>query len=112
MKVYSEKFTSEIMIIKLNDRVDTFSAPDLRAHFSNLLSQGRSNFIVDLTAATFLDSAGLAALVKLLKDSREKGGDVKIILPENKNVQRIFSLTKFDRVFDIQPTVPIAVGAF
>jgi len=112
MKVYSENFTNEIMIIKLNDRVDTFSAPDIRAHFSNLLAQGRFNFIIDLSAATFLDSAGLAALVRLLKDSREKGGDVKIVLPESKNVQRIFDLTKFNRVFDIQPTVPIAVGAF
>ncbi|MCP4141800.1 MAG: STAS domain-containing protein [Chloroflexi bacterium] len=112
MNINSEKTTSDIMIIKLDDRVDTFSAPNLRAHFSKLLAQGRANFIVDLSDATFLDSAGLAALVKLLKDSREKGGNVKIILPENKSVRRIFSLTKFDRVFDIQLTVPMAVGAF
>lgn len=112
MNVYSEKISNEILLIKLDDRVDTFSAPDLRAHLLKLLAQGGQKFIVDLSAATFLDSAGLAALVMLLKDARKQGGDVKIILPENIIVLRIFSLTRFDRVFDIQATLNSAIGAF
>lgn len=110
--IFSNKPTNEIIVIKLSDRVDTFSAPDLREYLSRLLSQGKYNFIADLTAVTFLDSAGLAALVNLLKEARDQGGDVKIILPENQNVQRIFSLTRFDRVFDIQLSIQTAVGSF
>ncbi len=87
--------------IKLEDRVDTFSAPDLRTFFSELLEKGVKDFTVNLEKVSFLDSAGLAALVQLLKNAREKGGDVNLILPDDENVQRIFKLTKFDRVFNI-----------
>lgn len=100
-KTYS---LSQAASIELEDRVDTFSAPDLRDFFAELLEKGVKDFTVNLEKVSFLDSAGLAALVQLLKNAREKGGDVTLILPKDENVQRIFRLTKFDRVFKIAPS--------
>ena len=108
----SENLINEIDIIKLNERIDTFTAPQLRQHFTEKLGQGFTNFIVDLSGVTFLDSAGLAALVQLYKRSREAGGDVKVILPQNENVLRIFRLTKFDQVFEIHPNIESATLSF
>ena len=110
--MYSQHLIKEIDIIKLKDRVDTFTAPQLRQHFTEKLDQGFTYFIVDLSGATFLDSAGLAALVQLFKRSREAGGDVKVILPKDENVLRIFRLTKFDQVFDIHPNIDSAMLTF
>lgn len=112
MNIYMEKAINEIMVIKLTGRVDTFIAPTLREHFSQLYEEGNRNFLVDLSEVTFLDSAGLAALVQLFKRTREQSGDVKIILPDNTDVQRIFRLTKFDQVFDIHSSVLEATNAF
>lgn len=109
--VKKKYIVSETMVVKLSERVDTFSAPELRAYFDELLEQGTRNFIIDLDEVSFLDSAGLAALVQLLKHARQAGGDVGVVLPENENVQRIFKLTKFDRVFNIFTTVSAATGA-
>lgn len=112
MNMKLEKVVSEVMIIRLIDRVDAFTSSSFRDDFKGLIAEGLRNFVVDLSEATFLDSAGLAALVLLLKNSREQDGDVKIILPENEDVQRIFRLTKFDQVFDIYKSVQLAVKAF
>jgi len=107
-----KQVTNKIELIRLRNRVDTFSAPNLREHYLEILDQGTNRFIIDLSEATFLDSAGLAALVQLLKRSRETNGDVKVILPDDENVLRIFRLTKFDQVFDIHPNVESASRAF
>lgn len=112
MNMQLEKVVSEITIIKLVDRIDTVTSSSYRKDFRELIEKGLRDFVVDLSEVTFLDSAGLAALVLLLKMTRDNDGDVKIILPENENVQRIFRLTKFDQVFDIFKSVDLAAKAF
>lgn len=104
--------TINYTIIELEGRIDTFSAPGLRENIDQLLEQEEKYFVVDLAKATFLDSAGLAVLVQLLKRARSNEGDVKIILPEDKNVRRIFELTRFDRVFDIIPSKDLVLKGF
>ena len=84
-------------------RLDAFSAPELRTDLDELIKRGVHDFVVDLSDTDFLDSAGMAALVSLLKQARRQGGDVKLIWPRREPVQRILRLTRFDRVFEILP---------
>lgn len=86
------------------DRLDALSAPEWRQETSRYIDQGVSHFVVDLSATAFVDSAGMAALVSLLKQARTRGGDVKLVWPRREPVQRILRLTRFDRVFDIVPS--------
>lgn len=95
--------TAENHYVTLTDRVDIYHAPAIRAQFTQLLSEHGATFILDLTGATFIDSAGLAALVQFWTHARQQGGDVKFILPKDENVTRIFHLTQFDQVFEILP---------
>ena len=88
----------------LTGRMDIYHAPAIRAHFVELLTKHGACFVLDLTETTFIDSAGLAALVQFWTHARQHGGDVKFILPEDDNVTRIFHLTQFDQVFEILPT--------
>jgi anti-anti-sigma factor len=85
--------------VKLDGRIDAFNVGGLRAQFSRLIDEGATEFIVDLSDVTFLDSAGMAALVSLLKQARSNGGDVSLVWPKLEAAQRILRLTKFDRVF-------------
>ena len=101
MNMNVEILSENITLIELFDRVDTFSTPAIKENFQNLFNQGAKNIIVDLSKTQFLDSSGLAVLIQLLKRSKEVGGNVKIIAPENENVQRIFQLTQFDKVFEM-----------
>ncbi len=95
----------ETVIVSLNDRIDAFNAPKLRTVFEGLIKDGHQEFVVDLRDVTFLDSAGMAALVTLLKRARSNGGDVGLTWPKLEVSQRILKLTKFDRVFTIKDDV-------
>jgi anti-sigma B factor antagonist len=65
-----------------------------------LLGAGRQYFVVDLGEASFVDSAGLGALVRLYKRVRIGEGDVRLARV-SPNVMQILELTRLNRVFDI-----------
>lgn len=98
-----------ITIIQLNGRVDAFSVGALRNKQEALLAEGRTRFIIDLHQVTFLDSAGISALVSLLKRARQVGGDVILVSPTNEDAYRIFKLTRFDQVFKMVKSVDEAL---
>ena len=101
-----------IMILSPVGRIDAFSSGELRTRFEALLDSGAAHFVCDLTSVDFMDSAGLAALVSLLKRSRQAGGQVKLVRPTADGAKRILHLTKFDRVFDLYDNSADAVGSF
>jgi anti-sigma B factor antagonist len=104
--------TIRIAVVAPQHRIDAFTAPELRKQLDQLLEDGVQRFVVDLTAVPFLDSAGMAVLVSLLKRARLVGGDVRFVWPAEEGVRRILHLTKFDRVFQLSESVAAALNDF
>lgn len=101
-----------IAIATPRERIDAFSAPYLRTELEQLLQSGVQRFVIDLSAIPFLDSAGMAVLISLLKRTRQDGGDVRLVWPIEENARRILRLTKFDRVFNMSETAEAALNEF
>jgi len=68
------------------------------------------NVVMDLGGVEFLDSAGLGALIALLKRVTERGGDLKIARLQKK-ARMVFEITRAYEVFDILDSVEEAVKA-
>ncbi len=98
-------------IITLQGRITAFHATTLREQFTAFIARGNKHFVLDLSQVEFLDSAGLAALVNLLKQAQREGGSATMILPKAEAAQRILKLTRFDKVFPVATTVEAAVQA-
>ena len=80
--------------------LDAGTAPDLQREFDRLLEKGVHFFVVDLGQVGFIDSVGLAQLIRLYKRVRIGEGDVRLAaMPQH--VQPVFKLTRLDQVFDI-----------
>jgi anti-anti-sigma factor len=76
----------------------------MRAELDRLFNDGVKHFIVDLSQTPFMDSAGMAVLVTLLRRCRQTGGSVKLVWPRSEPVRRTLQLTQFDRIFEfVQP---------
>lgn len=99
MSIESGEFVIRIQTITVTDRLDALGAQDLRAEVERALAAGVVRFVVDLSATEFVDSAGLAALARGMKDARARAGDLRIVSPTAADAQRVFSLTRFDQVF-------------
>ncbi len=66
--------------------------------------------VVDLSAVEFLDSAGLGALLALLRKAGERGGDVRLAGLQ-KAVRLVFEITRTYKVFDIFDSAAEALRA-
>jgi anti-anti-sigma factor len=101
----------DVTIVSVVGELDASSAPDLRARFEELISQGQNQYVLDLMALDFIDSSGISAFVNLFKKVRMGQGSVKLcnINPE---IMKIFELTRLNRVFDIYDSRTEAVTSF
>ena len=68
------------------------------------------NFVFDLSAVDFMDSAGLGSLIATLKRITERGGDMKLACLRKKP-RMVFEITRAYKVFGIFETVDEAVEA-
>jgi len=62
---------------------------------------GWNHLELDLRAARMVDSVGLNLLVSVIKNMKERGGSVRILIA-HPNIQRILAFTRIDRHAEIQ----------
>ena len=79
-----KEHTIRVFIITLKDRLDAFTAPELRQQIEQLLAEGINNFVFDLSDVPFFDSAAMAVFVSTLKKARQAGGDVRLVWPKGR----------------------------
>lgn len=73
---------------------------------SSLIANGHSRFVVDLSDCEFITSSVISLLVQTAGKAGEKGGWVKIILPENKsNLRQILELVGMHHIAPIFDSV-------
>lgn len=105
MQFNIREHVTRVHVIEIQGRLEAFTVGALREEQARLLESGELHFIVDLSQTTFMDSAGLSALVSLLKRARQAGGDVVLIKPADPSASRILTLTRFDQIFLLAETV-------
>lgn len=88
--------------IHLAGRFDAHAAPKV-ADWLGAAVQHSSELSVDMTDLTFIDSTGLATLVRSMKQCRERGGDL-LIDGMSDPVRIILELTRLNRAFTIAVT--------
>ena len=97
-------------IIEISERLDTTSVNDFKNAVLAVIEE-TDGLIFDLSRTSFIDSAGLGALVNMLKTSHQL--KVKLYLVGlTPQVRQIFELTRLYRLFDIFDTLPQAKADF
>ena len=94
----------EVAVLRCTGRLNMSAAPGLRIAVDEIVGQGTSRIVIDLSDTSFVDSSGLGALVGGLKSARQAGGDLRIAgAPEQ--VRTVLALTNLDRVLTPHRTV-------
>ncbi len=90
--------SSIVKIVQPSGILDGLNANQLRRDISDLVENGANIVLVDFQDITFMNSAGLGALVSILKKVRSLGAEL-FICSLNEQVKMIFELTKMDLIF-------------
>lgn len=104
-------YTEGIGVISIGGELDAHSSPELTQFFSKQISESSPNFVADLQGLAYSSSAGIRIFLGMARDSRRNGGDLRIAAVQPQ-VDKIFKLSRFDRIVKIFPTVEEAIQSF
>ena len=101
MNIETTGGTPENPELALSGRFDAFETERFRLVVDELLASDATSISLDLAEVHFIDSSGLAELVRAMKHCRESDGDLFLLRPSDP-VAVILELTRLDAAFEIR----------
>ena len=97
-------------VLPLKGEIDLHVSPSVTASLNEMIDKKPERLVVDLSAVTYIDSAGLAALIQAMQKMETYGGKFRLAgLQET--VRSIFEISRLDQVFQIYADVDAALAA-
>ena len=101
-----------IVILDLNGRITVGEeATRLRELLRTLVSQGKSNVVLNLKEVDYIDSTGLGALVMCHNSVGKAGGKIKLLNLNQRTIE-LLVMTKLSVVFETFDDEQEAVNSF
>lgn len=110
MKVLETVHPLFLVLKPAEKRLDAAEALDFKMVFFDKVANGHRDIAVDLAEVEFIDSSGLGCLVSCMKQLGANGS--MRLCNAQTTVQRIFRLSRVDKVFRIYPTLDDLTESF
>jgi anti-anti-sigma factor len=83
-----------VRVVSVRGELDLSTAPELEAPLDQVLESGNGSVLIDLTSCEFIDSTGIALIVRAWQrlDSGENGRAL-VISCQNDQVRRVLEIT-------------------
>ena len=88
--------------------MDADNAAAFESQCESCISEGFSSLVIDLGNLTYVSSMGLGAIVKIAKQLRDQGGEVRICCLTGL-VRQLFEITRLNQVFPPHESVESAL---
>ena len=97
-------------MITVAGEIDLTNAESLRDALLSALNTGARGLVVDMTATSFLDSAGVNALVRASRRAAAAEAALRLVVTAPA-VRRVLDLVGIDRLIEVYPSVTEAVAS-
>jgi anti-sigma B factor antagonist len=97
-------------VVTATGEIDLTNAEGLRDTLLSVLNSGALGLVVDLTATTFLDSAGVTALVRASRRAAATEATLRLAVTAAP-VLRVLNLVGIDRLIEVHPSVTDAMAS-
>jgi anti-sigma B factor antagonist len=96
-------------VLALQGEIDLHVSPSVTASLNEMIDKKPEHLVVDLSDVSYIDSAGLAALIEAMQKVETYGGKFALAgLQET--VRSIFEISRLDQVFKIFPNADAALA--
>ena len=94
------RWNGKTAIVDVSGEIDLHHSTILQQKLLEVLDRKPDRMIINLANVSYMDSSGVASLVKLLSRTRKNGIALGLAAP-TKKVKAIFEITRLDSVFNI-----------
>lgn len=102
-------WVGRVAIVTLPAEIDLANAELVRQDLLSVVTQGATRVIADMTATTFCDSAGIAALVRVIQQATARDSGLRLAASAP-GVTRVLALTGVDKLIEVYPSVAAAMA--
>ena len=103
LPVRQVRWADRTAVVDVAGEIDINTSPVFQQELLKLLHKRPQRIVINLSKVPYMDSSGVASLVKLL--SRVRKGDLSLRLAcLTDRVRGVFEITRLDTVFDIFDT--------
>jgi anti-sigma B factor antagonist len=97
-------------VLPLKGEIDLHVSPVVTASLTAMIEKQPERVVIDLSGVTYIDSAGLAALIQAMQKVEAYGGKF-LLAGLQETVRSIFEISRLDQVFQIFPDTDAALAA-
>jgi len=95
-------------VLLLKGEIDLHVFPEITASLGAVIEKKPKHLVVDISGVTYIDSAGLAALILAMQKVEAYGGRFSLAGVQT-TVRSIFKMSRLDDVFEIFPDADAAL---
>ena len=99
--VQGVRWVKKSVVVDVAGDIDLNSSGRFQQDILLLMDKKPDRIVVNLAGVPYMDSSGVASLVKLLSRAR-KGGAALYLAELSDRVRSVFEITRLDTVFDIR----------
>src|SRR5689334_25417545 len=104
----STQLQSRSNVVALKGEIDLHISPAVTAELNGVIDRKPERLVVDLSEVSYIDSAGLAALIQAMQKVEGYGGKF-MLCGLQETVRSIFEISRLDQVFQIFPDADAAL---
>ena len=97
-------------VLPLKGEIDLHVSPTLTQSLNAMAEKKPERIVIDLSDATYIDSAGLAALILAMKAVEAYGG-MFFLAGLHETMRSILESSRLDQIFEIFPDADTALAA-
>jgi anti-sigma B factor antagonist len=97
-------------VLPLEGDIDLHVSPVVTESLNAMIKKKPKRIVIDLSRATYIDSAGVAALILAMQKVEAYGGEF-FLSGLQETLRSIFETSRLDRTFRIFPDVDAALAA-
>jgi anti-anti-sigma factor len=101
-------YDEHAVTLEVDGELDVVSGESLKHAVHGVLEQGARRVRIDLAPTTFVDSAGLAALVGSAREVRERRGEVHVHCPKGSEARVFIELSGTGSLLGLSGDLPQA----
>lgn len=110
MEVHFEHI-NDVTLLRYSGKLDALSAPLITERILAQIAGGRVKFIADFSAVDYTCSAGLRMLLRILKETRERNGDIRLAAAPP-NLRKLLDLSGFSAILQIFDNRELALESY
>jgi anti-sigma B factor antagonist len=95
-------------VLPLKGEIDLHVSPTMTGLLNDMIGKKPERLVVDLSDVSYIDSAGLAALIEAMQKVEAYGGKF-MLAGLQETVRSIFEISRLDQVFQIFPNADAAL---